>query len=221
MSGLRVALADDTALFRQGMAKLLTNAGVEVVAEVAEADALLEAVARSAPDVAVVDVRMPPTGTDEGLRAAVRIRQDHPATAVMVFSAFVETAHLDQLLAAGAGKVGYLLKDRVLHVQEFVDALERVAAGGSAMDPEVVSELFSRRHADEPLATLTGREREILELMAQGLSNSGIAQRLVVSPKTVERHIGSVFAKLRLDPGEVGHRRVLAVLRVLGATRRL
>lgn len=214
---LRVVLADDTTLFRQGVAKLLIAAGVDVVAEAADPAQLLDAVAEFAPDVAVVDVRMPPTGIDEGLRAAVTIRREHPSTAVLVFSSFVEVAHLDDLLAAGARKVGYLLKDRVLHVEEFVAALEQVAAGGSAMDPEVISELFSRRRADDDLQQLTAREREILELMAQGLSNAGLAEQLYLSPKTIERHIGSIFSKLQLDAREEGHRRVMAVLRLLGA----
>jgi DNA-binding NarL/FixJ family response regulator len=217
MSPLRVVLADDTHLFRHGLVRLLRAAGVDVVAEVADAATLLEAVAEHRPDAAVVDVRMPPTHSDEGLRAAAAIRTRHPDTAVLVFSAFVETAHLDHLLQAGAGSVGYLLKDRVLHVEEFVAALERVASGGSALDPDVVTELFRRRRSRDVLASLTDREREVLELMAQGMSNAGIAERLFLSPKTVERHIGSVFTKLGLDADEEGHRRVLAVLRHLGA----
>lgn len=217
MTALRVVLADDTDLFRQGMAGLLTQAGVEVVAEAADGEALMSAVADHLPDVAVIDVRMPPTGTDEGLRAAAAIRRQHPDTAVLVFSAFVETAHLDHLLQAGTRSVGYLLKDRVLHVADFVEALERVAGGGSALDPEVVSELFRRRQAQDVLRGLSPRERETLELMAQGRSNSGIAEQLFLSPKTVERHIGSIFTKLDLDTTEEGHRRVLAVLRHLGA----
>lgn len=217
MTQLRIVLADDTTLFRQGVSKLLIAAGVDVVAEAADSAQLLEAVNVLSPDVAVIDVRMPPTGTDEGLRAAVTIRREHPSTAVLVFSSFVEVAHLDDLLAAGARKVGYLLKDRVLHVEEFVAALEQVAAGGSAMDPEVISELFSRRRADDDLQQLTTREREILELMAQGLSNAGLAEQLFLSPKTIERHIGNIFTKLQLDAREEGHRRVMAVLRLLGA----
>lgn len=216
MTALRVVLADDTHLFRHGMARLLATAGVDVVAEAADADALLAAVQAHAPDVAVVDVRMPPTGTDEGLRAATVIRRDHPGTAVLVFSAFVETAHLDHLLQAGTEGVGYLLKDRVLHVDEFVEALARLAGGGSALDPEVVAELFRRRRSQDAVSTLSDREREILQLMAQGRSNSGIADQLYLSPKTVERHIGSIFAKLDLEPTDEGHRRVLAVLRHLG-----
>ena len=216
MSALRVVIADDTVLFRQGMAKLLAAAGIDVVAEAADAEQLLAAVAEHAPDVAIVDVRMPPTGTDEGLRAAATIRREHPDTGVLVFSAYVESAHLDQLVASGAKRVGYLLKDRVLHVEQFVQALEQIAGGGSAMDPEVIAELFARRQGSDVLRDLTPREREILELMAEGLSNAGLAERLFLSPKTVERHIGSIFAKLGLDANENGHRRVLAVLRALG-----
>lgn len=216
MSGLRVVIADDTVLFRQGMAKLLAGAGIDVVAEAADAEQLLAAVAEHRPDVAIVDVRMPPTGTDEGLRAAATIRREHPDTGVLVFSAYVESAHLDQLVASGARRVGYLLKDRVLHVAQFVHALEQIAAGGSAMDPEVIGELVAKRNGSDVLSALTPREREILMLMAEGLSNAGLAERLFLSPKTVERHIGSIFSKLGLDASEHGHRRVLAVLRVLG-----
>jgi DNA-binding NarL/FixJ family response regulator len=188
-----------------------------VCAAVGDADTLEAAVADHRPDVAVVDIRMPPTHTDEGLRAALRLRRDHPSTGVLVFSQFIETRYSARLLEGSASGVGYLLKDRVADVAEFADALARVAAGGTALDPEVVAQLLrARRHA-KGLAALTPREREVLALMAEGRSNAGIARGLVVTEGVVEKHVAAIFAKLGLPPSESDNRRVLAVLRYLGA----
>jgi DNA-binding NarL/FixJ family response regulator len=212
---MRVVIAEDAALFREGLARLLADCGHQVCAAVAGPDELLAAVAEHRPDVAVVDVRMPPTHTDEGLRAAVRLRHDHPGTGVVVLSQYVETTYTARLLEGSASGVGYLLKDRVADVDEFAEALDRVAAGGTALDPEVVSRLVRvSRHADG-LATLTPREREVLGLMAEGRSNAGIAAALVVSASVVEKHVASVFGKLGLPASEADNRRVLAVLRYL------
>jgi DNA-binding NarL/FixJ family response regulator len=213
---LRVVLADDAPLFRQGLVGLLGLRGITVVAEVDDAQQLQEVVRAERPDAAVVDVRMPPTYTDEGLRAAVAIREE-TGCPVVLLSGHVETAHLDRLLAGRARGVGYLLKDRVRSADQLAEALRRVAEGGSAVDADVVTELLRRRRARNALALLTRREREILALMAQGRSNTGIAQELVLSPKTVERHISGLFDKLGLDAAEDGNRRVLAVLRHLAA----
>jgi DNA-binding NarL/FixJ family response regulator len=194
---------------------MLTERGHEVPAAVADAVALRAAVAEHRPDVAVVDIRMPPTHTDEGLRAAIDIRRDHPGTGVLLFSQYVETQYATRLLAAGAGGVGYLLKDRVANVAEFTEALARVAAGGTALDPEVVTQLAGVGRRIQDLAPLTLREREVLSLMAEGRSNAGIAQALVVTDGTVEKHVAGIFAKLGLPVSDDDNRRVLAVLRYL------
>jgi DNA-binding NarL/FixJ family response regulator len=214
---MRVVIAEDAALFREGLVRLLEDRGHRVCAAVADGGALLEAVAAQHPEVAVVDIRMPPTHTDEGLRAALQLRRDHPGTGVLVFSQYIETRYAARLLAGDASGVGYLLKDRVADVAEFVDALARVAAGGTALDPEVVSQLLGASRHVHGLAALTPREREVLSLMAEGRSNAGIASALVVSVGAVEKHVASVFDKLGLPPSEGDNRRVLAVLRYLGS----
>jgi DNA-binding NarL/FixJ family response regulator len=213
---MRVVIAEDAALFRDGLTRLLTAHGHQVVAAVADGDALLAAVAQHHPDVVVADIRMPPTHTDEGLRAAIEVRRAHPRTGVVVLSQYIETRYTARLLAGNAAGVGYLLKDRVADVAEFTGALSRVAAGGTALDPEVVSHLVrASRHASE-MARLTAREREVLALMAEGRSNAGIAATLVVTAGVVEKHVASIFGKLGLPPSEADNRRVLAVLRYLG-----
>ncbi|MEC3955736.1 response regulator transcription factor [Nocardia sp. CDC153] len=214
---MRVVIAEDDALLREGLALLLKTAGIEVVAAVDNADDFLRVVTADRPDAVVVDVRMPPTFTDDGLRAAVRARQIHPGLPVLVLSAWVEDSYAAELLGDGVGGIGYLLKERVGKVDRFLDSLRRVAAGGTAMDPEVISQLLVRRKRDDPLAALTPREREVLALMAEGLDNATIAERLVVSEGAVLKHIRSIFAKLGLAADEVGHRRVLAVLAYLNA----
>lgn len=211
---MRVVIAEDSALLRDGLAQLLQMRDVEVAAAVADAEALLAAVAEYAPDVAVVDIRLPPTQTDEGVRAAVRLREQHPGTGILLFSQYVETAHASRLLTNPAG-FGYLLKERVVDIAEFVAALERVAAGGTALDPEVVAQLFGAGRRTSALDTLTPREREVLALMAEGRTNHGIATAFTVSERAVEKHVANIFAKLHLPPSETGHRRVLAVLRYL------
>jgi DNA-binding NarL/FixJ family response regulator len=214
---MRVVIAEDAAVLRDGLVQLLTDRGFEIVAAVGDADALRRAVAAAAepPDVAVVDIRMPPTHTDEGLRAAIDLRREHPEMAVLVFSQYIETRYAAELLATRSDGVGYLLKDRVAHVSEFVDALTRVAAGGTALDPEVVTQLLGASRRSDRLAVLTPREREVLALMAEGRSNTAIATTLVVSPRAVEKHIANIFTKLDLPPSDTDHRRVLAVLRYL------
>ena len=212
---LRIVIAEDAALFRAGLVRLLEDRGHQVCAEAGDGDALLAAVAQHHPDVAVVDIRMPPTHTDEGLRAAIRLRQDHPGTGVLVLSQYIETRYATRLLAGDAAGVGYLLKDRVADVAEFADAVARVAAGGTALDPEVVRQLVRSSHADG-LAALTTREREVLALMAEGRSNAGIAAALVVSASVVEKHVASIFGKRGLPSSEADNRRVLAVLRYVG-----
>jgi len=216
---MRVVVAEDSAVVRAGLVEILADRGHEVVAAVGDADALCAAVAEHRPDVAVVDVRMPPGHTDEGLRAAIAIRRDHPGTGILVFSQYVETRYAADLLGQrsgrGAAGVGYLLKDRVANVGEFVDALARVAAGGTALDPEVVTGLLgASRHANA-LAMLTARERDVLALMAEGRSNGAIAGLLVISERAVEKHISNIFSKLGLPPSDADHRRVLAVLAYL------
>jgi DNA-binding NarL/FixJ family response regulator len=214
---LRVVIAEDAALFREGLVRLIEDHGSHVCAAVADGDALLAAVAEHGPDVAVADIRMPPTHTDEGLRAALAIRGLHPRTAVLVLSQYIETRYAARLLEGNAAGVGYLLKERVADVAEFTDALARVAAGGTALDPEVVGQLLRASRRADGLAGLTERERDVLALMAEGRSNAGVASALVVSPGTVEKHVASIFGKLGLPPGEGDNRRVLAVLRYLGS----
>jgi DNA-binding NarL/FixJ family response regulator len=214
---MRVVIAEDAALFREGLARLITDRGHEVVAAVGDGDALLEAVAAHDPDVAVGEIRRAPTHTDEGLRAAIELRREHPRTGVLVLSQYVETRYAARLLEGNAGGVGYLLKDRVADVAEFADALARVAAGGTALDPEVVSQLVRLSRQAQGVATLTPRERDVLSLMAEGRSNAGIAAALVVSAGVVEKHVASIFGKLGLPPSEADNRRVLAVLRYLGS----
>jgi DNA-binding NarL/FixJ family response regulator len=212
---MRVALAEDSVLFREGVARLLEEAGMEVVGQVSDADSLLEVVDHAGPDVVIVDVRMPPTNTNEGLVAALRIRDEHPNVGVLVLSHYVETLHASKLIADRAAGVGYLLKDRVADTHEFVDAVRRVASGGSALDPEVVSRLLSRRMVRGTVEDLTEREIEVLGLMAQGLSNGAISKRLYVTPKTVESHVSSILGKLELPPDPDIDRRVAAVLHYL------
>jgi DNA-binding NarL/FixJ family response regulator len=214
---LRVVLADDAVLLREGVARLLTDAGVDVVGQSGNADDLLEQVERTRPDVAIVDIRMPPTHTDEGLRAAQAIGERHAETGVLLLSQYVESGYALELVARGAHGVGYLLKDRVTNVEEFIAAVRRVADGGSALDPAVVALLVGRRRAHDPLRELSPRERAVLELMAEGLSNGAIAARTQISERTVTRHVTSIFAKLRLPPAADAHRRVLAVLALLRA----
>lgn len=212
---MRVVIAEDAAVLRELLAQMLTERGYEICAAVGDAEALRDAVAEHRPDVTVVDIRMPPTHTDEGLRAAIDIRREYPGTGVLLFSQYIETKYATRLLAAGSAGVGYLLKDRVANVAEFADALARVAAGGTALDPEVVTQLAgaSRRAAD--LSPLTERERQVLSLMAEGRSNAAIAQSLVVSAGTVEKHVAAVFDKLGLPVSQDLNRRVVAVIRYL------
>jgi DNA-binding NarL/FixJ family response regulator len=210
---MRIVIAEDSVLLREGITRLLAEYGHEVVAAEGDATRLLAVVTHHQPDLVIVDVRMPPTHTDEGLRAAVELRTQRPATPVLVLSQYVEERYATELLALGTVGVGYLLKERVADVREFVEAACRVASGGTALDPEVVSQLFARSSRRDPLASLTPREREVLSLMAQGLSNLAVAERLVVSAGAVEKHISSIFTKLDLAPSEHEHRRVLAVLR--------
>lgn len=212
---MRVVLADDTVLLREGVARILDEAGFEVVGQAGNAEELMLKVRSYSPDVAIVDIRMPPTHTDEGLRAAQEIREKHPTVGVLVLSQYVEAAYAMELLAESAEGVGYLLKDRVSDVNEFADAVRRVGEGGSALDPTIVSQLVGRRRRDDPIDQLTPREREVLGLMAEGRSNSGIAEQLVVTERAVEKHVTSIFSKLRLPAASEDHRRVLAVLAYL------
>jgi DNA-binding NarL/FixJ family response regulator len=214
---LRIVVADDAVLLREGLARLLADDGHDVVAAVGDGPALVEAVLEHRPDISIVDVRMPPTHTDEGLRAAITARSKLPGAPVLVLSQYVEVAYAADLLADGSGAVGYLLKDRVAKIEEFLDALNRVAGGATVLDPQVVSELLASQRRRDPLAALTPRERELLALMAEGHSNTAIARRLVLSASAVEKHIGNVFAKLGLPPDDAQHRRVLAVLAYLRA----
>ncbi|MFL5925985.1 MAG: response regulator [Gaiellaceae bacterium] len=212
---MRVVIADDSVLLREGVASLLEDAGFEVVGQAGDPDELLLKVRSYEPDVAIVDIRMPPTHTDEGLRAAQAIRESYPGVGVLVLSQYVESGYALELLQGSAEGVGYLLKDRVSDVKEFAAAVKRVGEGGSALDPEVVSRLVERRRGDDPLSQLTPREREVLELMAEGRSNQAIAERLVVTERAVEKHVTSILQKLRLPAAAEDHRRVLAVLTYL------
>ncbi|NUP40797.1 MAG: response regulator transcription factor [Streptomyces sp.] len=212
---MRAVIAEDSVLLRIGVVRVLEMAGFEVVAEVGDAEALLAAVEEHRPDIAVVDVRMPPGFTDEGVRAALVVKRQWPQTAVLLLSQYVEERYATDLLSANTSGIGYLLKQRVADVEEFAATLRRVAAGGTALDPQVVSQLLVRRHSG-PLDRLTPREREVLELMAGGRSNAGIAEQLVVSESAVAKHINSIFAKLDLPKADADHRRVLAVLHFLG-----
>jgi DNA-binding NarL/FixJ family response regulator len=214
---VRVVLGEDSVLLREGVARLLGDAGMDVVGQAGDFDDLLRKVRAHKPDVAVVDIRMPPTHTDEGLRAAHLIREELPDTGVLVLSQYVEEGYAMDLLADSAEGVGYLLKDRVADVERFVDSVRRVADGGSALDPEVVSQMLGRRRAEDPLAELTPREREVLGLMAEGRSNRAIAEELVVTERAVEKHVTGIFSKLDLEATPEDHRRVLAVLTYLKA----
>lgn len=213
---LRIVVAEDTAILRAGLVQLLEDEGHQVAAAVADADQLLHAVAEHRPDVVVSDIRMPPDHTDEGLRAALRLRAERPGLPVLIFSQYVETSYAARLLADGSAGVGYLLKERVLDARDFLDALERVASGGTALDPEVVNQLVGASPSRDTLAALSPREREVLGLMAEGRSNAAIAAALVVTERAVEKHIANIFTKLDLPVSAADHRRVLAVLRYLG-----
>lgn len=213
MSALRVAVADDSVLLREGLVRVLGDAGFEVVGSYGDADALLASLPSLAVDAVVLDVRMPPTFRDEGVRAAVRMRREHPEVAILLLSQYVELTYAQELLASGAGRVGYLLKDRVVSLDDIRDALERIVAGGTVLDPEVVGQLMARRV--DPLAALTPREREVLDLMAEGRTNAAIASRLFIGVGAVEKNVSSIFAKLGLDETQSDHRRVLAVLAYL------
>jgi len=215
---MRVVIAEDSALLRDGLVQLLELRGVEVAAAVGDPETLVAAVAEHTPDVAVLDIRLPPTQTDEGVRAALRLRADHPGTGVLLFSQYVETTYAARLIGDPAG-FGYLLKERVTDIGEFVGALERIAAGGTALDPEVVAQLFGATRRSTALDTLTPREREVLSLMAEGRTNHAIATAFTVSDRAVEKHIANIFAKLDLPPSQSGHRRVLAVLKYLEGAR--
>jgi DNA-binding NarL/FixJ family response regulator len=212
---MRVVIADDAFLVRAGAAQLLTEAGFEVVAQAGDAEDLLRKARAHKPDVAVIDVRMPPDNTDDGLRAAITIRQELPEVGILLLSQYVEDRYLRRLLADGAEGVGYLLKHRIAEVERLAEAVERVAAGGSVLDPEVVAQMLGRSREHGPLETLTAREREVLGLMAEGRTNRAIAGRLFVSERAVERHVTSIFGKLGLPAGDQDHRRVLAVLAYL------
>ncbi|WUS35190.1 response regulator transcription factor [Streptomyces sp. NBC_01255] len=212
---LRIVVADDAVLLREGLVRLLAEDGHEVVAAVGDGPALVEAVLALRPDVSVVDVRMPPTHTDDGLRAAIAARRQLPGTPVLVLSQYVEVSYAADLLADGSAAVGYLLKDRVARIEEFLDTLDRVARGETVLDPQVIAQLLAGQRRGKALGALTARERQILALMAEGCSNTAIARRLVVSSSAVEKNIGNIFAKLGLPPDDAQHRRVLAVLTYL------
>jgi DNA-binding NarL/FixJ family response regulator len=212
---VRVVIAEDLALLRDGLTRLLRDNEIEVVAAVADGESLVREVLALRPDLAVVDVRLPPGYRDEGLRAALEVRRQLPGTAVLVVSQYVEPTYAEELLADRAGGVGYLLKDRIMHVTDFLEAVRRVADGGTALDPEVVAQLFSRRRHDEPLERLTPREREVLSMVAEGRSNAGIAEALVLTIGAVEKHVQSILSKLDLPQSSSDHRRVLAVLAYL------
>jgi DNA-binding NarL/FixJ family response regulator len=212
---VRVVIAEDSVLLREGIGRLLEESGFEVAGHAGDGEDLLRKVGAHKPDIAVVDIRMPPTHTDEGLRAAHRIRAEYPDTAVLVLSQYVEETYAFDLLSESSERTGYLLKDRIADVETFTDAVRRVASGGSALDPEVVGMLIGRRRREDPLAALTPREREVLGLMAEGRSNSAMADALVVSERAVEKHVTAIFSKLGLPPAVEDHRRVLAVLAFL------
>lgn len=214
---MRIVIAEDSVLLRAGLERLLADAGHLVVAAVGDGDALVAAVAAEEPDLALVDVRMPPTHTDEGVRAALVVRRRQPRVTILVLSQYVEERYATELLASGTAGVGYLLKERVADVRDFVEAIERVGAGGTVLDPEVVAQLLARTRRRDPLASLTPRELEVLGLMAEGRSNAAIAAHLVVSEGAVEKHVSNIFAKLDLPASATDHRRVLAVLRYLEA----
>jgi DNA-binding NarL/FixJ family response regulator len=212
---VRVVIAEDLALLRDGLTRLLRDNGFDVAAAVGDGDALQHAVTREQPDIAIVDIRLPPSFRDEGVRAALELRRRAPDTAILVVSQYVELTYAAELLSDGRGGVGYLLKDRIMDVADFVEAVRRVAKGGTALDPEVVAQLFSRRRAGGPLERLTPREGEVLGLMAEGRSNTAIADELVLTVGAVEKHVANIFMKLRLPPSETDNRRVLAVLAYL------
>jgi DNA-binding NarL/FixJ family response regulator len=214
---VRVVVAEDSVLLRDGLVRMLADHGHEVVGAVGDALDLLHAVEKAEPDLVVLDVRMPPTHTDEGIRAALELRARRPQLAVLVLSQYVEEHYAADLLSGELGGVGYVLKDRVTDVGQFIETVQRVAAGGTVIDPEVVSQLLTRSRRQEPLSDLSPREREVLALMAEGRSNAGIAEVLIVTPRAVEKHVKSIFQKLRLPPADADHRRVLAVLRYLDA----
>jgi DNA-binding NarL/FixJ family response regulator len=210
VSGLRVVVADDSVLLREGLVRVLVEAGHEAVGSYGDADSLLAEVEALDPDLAVLDVRMPPTFRDEGVRAAIRLRSLVPRAGILLLSQYVEVAYAQELLGSGTGGVGYLLKDRVASLDELVDAIDRIADGGTVLDPEVVAQLIGRRH--DPLATLTPREREVLQLMAEGRTNAAIAETLFIGVGAVEKNVTSIFGKLALEDSGIDHRRVLAVL---------
>ncbi len=214
---MRVIVAEDSVLLREGVVRLLGEAGFEVVGQAGDGEELMRKTRAHKPDVAIIDIRMPPTHTDEGLRAARAIREELPDTGVLVLSQYIEEEYALELLSDDAAGVGYLLKDRVSDLERFADAIRRVAEGGSALDPEVVSQMLGRRRAEDPLAALTPREREVLGLMAEGRSNQAIAEALTISERAVEKHVTSIFVKLELAPAAEDHRRVLAVLAFLGS----
>ncbi|HET8673342.1 MAG TPA: response regulator transcription factor [Thermoleophilaceae bacterium] len=214
---MRVVVADDSVLLREGIVRILGDSGFDVVGQAGDAEDLVRKVAAHKPDVAIVDVRMPPTNTDDGLRAAQKIRAEQPGTGVLVLSQYIEEGYALELLSENAEGVGYLLKDRVADVERFTESVRRVGEGGSALDPEVVAQLLGRRRREDPLEELSPREREVLELMAEGRSNHAIAEALVVTERAVEKHVTSIFGKLKLPPTAEDHRRVLAVLRFLRA----
>jgi DNA-binding NarL/FixJ family response regulator len=214
---MRVVVAEDSVLLREGIVRLLQDAGFDVVGQVGDAEQLVRRVAAYRPDAAIIDIRMPPTNTDDGLRAALEIRKQVPETGVLILSQYVEATYALELISDSSGGVGYLLKDRVADVERFVDAVRQVATGGSVLDPEVVASLVGRRRRNDPLAALTPREREVLQLMAEGRSNQGIAERLVITERAVEKHVTAILDKLGLAPTPDDHRRVLAVLTFLRA----
>jgi DNA-binding NarL/FixJ family response regulator len=214
---VRIVIAEDSALLRDGLTRMLTDHGHEVVGSAADASRLTALVAQESPDLVVLDVRMPPTHTDEGIRAALELRGRWPELAVLVLSQYVEENYASELLSGDLGGIAYVLKDRVTDVGQFLESVTRVAEGGTVIDPEVVSQLLARTRRQEPLSDLSPREREVLELMAEGRSNAAIASKLVVTQRAVEKHVHSIFSKLRLPPVETDHRRVLAVLRYLEA----